>query len=514
MNVKYLLESGLFERRNIRSGRIYQDGAPPAYGVIFTANASKSEDDLGLNPVLLLGAFLGSQDYPESEQDRFFEILGGYFYHDNYPNPGTTIKVFGIALDPEFGITEGGTTTLKEHWKLDDPQNPILDESHWSKEFGNHHGWTFIVTLKEREQYPHSDEPLKLFVYCPEIKDIEVSYGVCITDGDVRRRQVKFAISVTGGKPESWTWHFGDGTSESGIGTPPVEVEHFYEKQPAEAPRLSVIGRLPCEEIIKEAEMSGFEPCLTCPQITDVKYKSLARDDQSDTIELIAKLSRSADEIEWEFGDGSAKEKTSEPKITHRYTIPDRDTIYHVRVRSYGPEDCQHAMAKKIVVKSSDRTTKPWFWLQLIVAFLSATAFGTFLVFLVSRINLQIQTGDWLIVALAVQAILIVSTIVAWYQLAKSKNYQKPERCDWITIGWITMLAGLLDAFYIKNCCGSWWWFIILFLLGLSGFLFYTWIKKCMVKAREFVYYFIICFLAVVCVCYVIAVKALSQYLQ
>ena len=68
MKVKYLLESGLFERKDIHSGRLYREGSPPEYGVIFTANEAKSEDDLGLDTTLILNAFIGLIDDPENER--------------------------------------------------------------------------------------------------------------------------------------------------------------------------------------------------------------------------------------------------------------------------------------------------------------------------------------------------------------------------------------------------------------------------------------------------------------
>lgn len=513
MRVKYLLESGIFERRDIRSGRIYRQGSQPEYGVIFTANASKSEDDLGLNPELVLGTFLGSRIFQESEQDRFFEILGGYFYHDNYPAPGVTTHVFGIALDPLFGITEGGTTTLNDKWKLDDPQKPILDESYWSKDSGKHHGWTFIVTLKERETYPHSDEELKIFVYCPEIKDIKVTYGGCITDGKVRRRRVTFSVAVEGTAPANWSWNFGDGSSQSGAGMPAATMEHRYEQKPEKAPTLRLIGRLPCDEISKQADMSGFEECLPCPKIADVQYQSIARDEKFETIEFFAEMSRPPDMFEWDFGDGSAKEQTTATKIIHAYAIPNRDTIYKAKVTSHGPEDCRHVLSKRIIIKSAARAATLWFWLHLLVAFLSATTFGVFLVFVVDRLVTAAQYSNWLASWLIVLAFLTGIAILIWYYLG-SKSDQTPGRCEWLAIGWIAMLAGLLDALYLKSGCGAWWWLVILILLGLSGFLFYTWVKKCIVNAREFIYYFIACFLAVIVVCGFIAARIIASCLQ
>ncbi len=514
MNVKYVLESGLFERRDIRSGRIYQPGSSPKYGVIFTANAEKSEDTSGLMPELMPGAFIEGVAYPESETDRVFEILGGYFYHDNYPAPGIVTNVFGIVLEPEFGMTEGGTTTLKEKWVLEDPKKPMLDESYWSKEFGKHHGWTFIVTLKEKEKYPTSDEEIKIFVYYPEIQAIEVTYGGCIAENKLRHRKVKFTVSVAGGKCESWTWHFGDGKTKTGAGRPETATEYLYLKKPAISPKLYLSGHKLCEEVSKEVELPYFEECLPCPLITDIKYKSIARDNQTDMHEFMAEVSQQPDALEWDFGDGTPKEKTNGLKITHGYKIPDKDKSYPVQVTSFGPEDCRDSMEKSVLVKSAAAVSQCCIWLNLLIAFLFATTFGTFLIFCVGKFFDKIENYSWLITILIIQILLIVAGIIVWNRLVNRKECPEPGICDWIKIGWVVSLAGMLDAIYVRNCCENWWLVVILILLGFAGYLIYTWIKKCSIKIKELTYYLIVCFLAVVLICYFAADGLLGHCLR
>jgi hypothetical protein len=514
MNVKYVLESGLFERRDIRSGRIYQPGASPKYGVIFTANAEKSEDDSGLLPELMPGAFIEGVTYPETESDRIFEILGGYFYHDNYPAPGIATNVFGIALEPEFGMTEGGMTTLKEKWVLEDPKKPMLDESYWSKEFGKHHGWTFIVTLKEKEKYPTSDEEMKIFVYYPEIQAIDITYGGCIADNKLRRRKVKFTVTVAGGKCESWTWHFGDGTTKTGTGRPETTIEYLYLKKPAISPKLCLLGHKPCEEVSKEVELTDFEECLPCPVITDIKYKSIARINQTDTHEFTADVSRQPDALEWDFGDGTPKEKTNVLNIKHSYKIPAQDTTYSVQVTSFGPEDCRDSMEKSVLVKSAAAVSKCCIWFNLLIAFLFATTSGTFLVYCVGKFFDKIENYGWLITILIIQILLAITAIIGWYILVRQKKCSEHVTCDWIKIGWVVSLAGMSDAVYVRNCCANWWLAVILILLGFAGYLIYTWIKKCSLKIKELAYYLIVCFLAVVLVCYFVADGLLGHCLH
>ncbi len=505
MNVKYVLESGLFERRDIRSGRIYQPGSSPKYGVIFTANAEKSEDDSGLTPDLLQGAYIEGIPYPETAEDRVFEILGGYFYHDNYPDPGIATKVFGIVLEPEFGMTEGGTATLKEKWVLEDSKKPMLDESYWSKKFGKHHGWTFVVTLKEKEKYLTSDEEMKIFVYYPEIQKIEVTCGGCITDNKVRRRKVKYTVSVGGGKCEKWTWHLGDGTTNAGIGSPEATMEYSYAQKPGNRPKLCLLGHKPCEEISREVELEGFEECPPCPVIKDIKYKSILRNKLIDTHEFTAEVSRQPDSLEWDFGDGSPKERTNLLTLQHKYRIQTNNTAYSVNLTSFGPEDCRDKMEKSVLVKAATVFSKCCIWFNLIIAFLLAATFGTFLVYCVGKFFNQIFDFNWTLTILAIQIVLAVVAIIMWYLFIRRKKCPEPDTFDWVKIGFVISLAGFLDALYVRNCCDTWWLMIVLVLLGFAGYLLYSWMKKCGFRLVEFLYYFIACALAVVLVCYYIA---------
>ncbi len=345
MSIKYVLEAGIFERLDIHSGRIYQEGSPPKYGVIFTANESMSEDDLGLDPNLMLGAFLGKLEFSESEKDLFFEILGGYFFIDNYPDPGITRKVFGIALDPQFGITEGGTTTLKDRWKLDDPDRPILDESYWSKKFGKHHGWTFIVTLKEMEKYPTSSDEMKIVAYCPEIKEIAFEISNCEYDSllNLLKRKVIFKSLIGEAVPKNWIWQFGDGETDSGTGKPPEIIEHLYKQKPDSAPKLCLTGHQACDEICQEIELTGFEVCPECPRIMQIDHKIKQKDENITTAEFSLGYSGNTPEkFTWNWGDESPEETTTNLTISHDYKMLESGpATYTVKVTISGPDECQ-----------------------------------------------------------------------------------------------------------------------------------------------------------------------------
>jgi len=110
---------------------------------------------LDFDPDILEGAIIENIALLTAGQERFFKILGGYYFNDT---SDTVSKVFGIALDLKFGITEGGSTTIDSNWDGFDIDEP-----------GNGSGWTFIVAAKsvtddETATFPDSDDILKIWL--------------------------------------------------------------------------------------------------------------------------------------------------------------------------------------------------------------------------------------------------------------------------------------------------------------------------------------------------------------
>lgn len=346
MNIKILLDAGMMERRDLRSGRIYREGEEPEYGVIFTSHINKTEDDLGLNPNVLAGTFIGKKDIDESEKEQFFKILGGYFYHDNYPDVGIVTQVFGIALDPKFGIEEGGSKTLDDNWKLQDPEKPILNESYWSNRYGPHHGWTFIVTLKEREKFPTSENRLKIFALCPEIHHFSATIGECQVDpqDNSLKRNVVFQTQADAGV-KNWTFNFGDGTTLSGDSAPPEKINHLYKEKPGSPVTVCVQGQTACDEFCAEADLDDFQVCPKCPEIAriDVIFGECKKEGgmRKRRITFAAQIEGDAPvRWLWEFGDGLSDSGEGKPPATieHYYSKTPDSTP---KLCLTGPEPCK-----------------------------------------------------------------------------------------------------------------------------------------------------------------------------
>ncbi|MFQ5628415.1 MAG: hypothetical protein ACE5I1_06620 [bacterium] len=616
------------ERRSITSGKIVQSGFPE-YGVVFTgigrsneenidppADLKPSEDDFDVN--LLPGAILGWRSATDEEDHKYFEILGGYFYNQGGPNDGKTTKVFGIVKKDEFGVTEGGTTTVDGKWELTEPDRHGLNEK--DAEGG---GWTIIVGWKDGGEFPHSSTQLKICVDCPDIdsvaagfgdceldaqtntlrrkvilkasvsggeaknwtwhfgngetksgegkppesveffyeqapddapkfvvtgshsmcqevsKEVDFSgfkecpkcpeidsfvaeYGVCVHDAQHNklRKKVTFKASISGGEPVKWTCEFGDGESESGTGMPPASIEHLYGEAPANAPKMTVEGKAPCDAHSSEADFSGFEACPPCPKVKGFTAHKISEDDQNTVFEFKVETEDGApDKYEWEWGDGTAKETTTGNTATHKYERQVKsDKKRNVKVTLAGPQECRAEGQTSVEVPEKPITeppVKPCTWLHLLVAFLLAMAGGNLILWIASASFYPANDHANAIIAFFIFAVLGVLSIILWFNMVKKEKCARPGICEWKSIAWVVLLAAALVALYIVNCRGADWWIVLIILLFAAAiFILYTWWKKCSADIKAMLLLIAAAAIAAFLVCVFIAPTVLEACLR
>jgi len=331
---------GFVERLGIHSGVIRHKQKGDEYGVIFSANGSNKDYERGrkrptpedFDPDDLQNAVIENVDLEEQgDPERFFKILGGYFFDDDND---VTVKVFGIASHPDFGIAEGGTKLLNANFTLQDPDKPVLDERNESS------GWTFIVEHKLREKFPQSHRPMRIFALCPEIETIAIAYGDCDDQG---RRKVTFTPTIVDGPPAEFVWDFGDGSAETGQGMP-GSTDHHFKTEPTSAIKLTVKGGKICDPSVKEVRLVDFEPCepdVTCPEIVRIDHQATDPDENTRRVDFTAVFKQETpDELEWDFGDGSAPFKSNRLTASHDYRRPEGSGLdFTVTLTSRGPGD-------------------------------------------------------------------------------------------------------------------------------------------------------------------------------
>ena len=144
-----------------------------------------------------------------------------------------------------------------------------------------------------------------------------------------------------------------------------------------------------------------------------------------------------------------------------------------------------------------------------IVAFLGALLTGSLMVSFVAEIVEGGSNADILITT----GVLFVAFAVAvflWMNLGK-KNHCPPGVCEWLAVGWVSMLAGLGTSFFLIQCLESWQIWAIGFFIA-TGVLAYFWFKNCgeKAKAQTFFTYFVIAAVALLLSVYLIAVPVLA----
>lgn len=501
MKIVTILKGGIEERDNIRSGRIHKKGFDPKdakYGVIYSSNPDNKEDnDLGLDSADFKGAWIGPMSAPESDKNQFFTILGAYYYQDNHPDKPKTTKVFGIA-ESEFGVTEGGSTDLDHAgWMLDDPEKKSLDEAYWTKEgYGKHHGWTFIVDLKDRDQYPKSEQELKIFkeeeeVKCPEITALDSVQS----KQDDKTKTFTFTAKVSGEQmPEKYEWDCGDNTSDT---TSEPMMTHEYPIPESEEKKYTItvnaVGPGDCKGSAQTEIKISARPAPDCPEITSVEGVQTKKDEKTSSYAFTVKVSgeNPPERYEWDCGDGHTDTST-QPTLSHDYEMPaPGETVTHtVKVTAVGPRDCRGEAETQITLTTEKPPVEPpcppiCNYLQLIVAFFMALTFCTILFAWVDRSDQAEESGS-LVPMIFVFGILALACIFFWFK--KGCPIGKKQ---WMGIFSIVFLTIFLVGLSILGCVP---WVIIILALILAGFCFYMY-KKCGATVKELILAGVVCFL-------------------
>lgn len=355
-------EPFFIERRRITSGRIARSGFEE-YGVVFSgigkpnevseeppADLTAAESDFQV--AHLQSAMVGWRSASDFDDHLYFEILGGYFYHQGNEKDGQTSKVFGIASEPAFGVKENGKTTINDNWALVEPSTRGLDEKE-----GRGGGWTFIVRWKDGGEFPHSSTQLKICFENPEIELAAATIGDCVPDMVSKQllRKVSLQAKIKAAVPKNWTWHFGDGKEQSGDGTPPESVDHLYAKALQAQPRLVVTCTHPLgQEASMEADLSAFTVCPECPQIESASANvGDCKDDKGiikrEVTFSIITTGGVSTKWSWDFGDGHNESGDGAPpaSITHLYENTPASTP---KLTVQGEAPCQSVSAEVSIV--------------------------------------------------------------------------------------------------------------------------------------------------------------------
>jgi len=338
MNQRIAPELPLITRKSLACGPIFNPSHPDQkYGVIFLT--SEPEDPPQLTPEELMGATVFNPDAVNSSAP--FTVLGGY-YCTKSRKDGQKLahisRIFGVATEPAKGFNlQEGNTRIADEWGLDllDPSDSRFHERIDEQRLGES-GWTLIVEFAPaRSAYPFCHRPVELYKSCPELEGISLH----VLEELERSLTVRVEAQVTGGAFDDFNWKWGDGeeeTTASGIAT------HTFDRvQGTDVTRLIELTARragSCEATAtKEVLVEKF--CLQM-RVKEQQLTLLSHSEAQLSLRMQVR-NGPADRYEWDWGDGSPLQTTTEPEAQHIYgRTTEGSQSRTVQIKAIGPGSC------------------------------------------------------------------------------------------------------------------------------------------------------------------------------
>ncbi|MEZ4827081.1 MAG: PKD domain-containing protein [Bacteroidia bacterium] len=353
------IPSGLTERSTIVSGAITPQDESSGfldYGVIFTTSTSPSPEDFDTRQ--LIGAIVENTELPPEDEDRYFTVIGGYYFERirvNNQKEAKTTKVFGIALDREKGffIEEDGSVILRDHWQLLEEKRS-LDATN-ERTAGEKTGWTLIVAEAKlpRNKYPMSGKPMQVFLPCAELTGLDIVRE----DLNENSLSVDFQAQTDGGAIVSYVWKVGENGEAQTTKTPDFSFTFPRSEEKESEVEISVRAKGAGAGCESEASVSVKippavkQPPVACPAITAINHSEAGKDNSTYTISFVADTSAAPDRFVWNFGDGSKESTSKTGAISHTFTRPEGDSqTLDVSLSIEGPGECRDETSVSVVI--------------------------------------------------------------------------------------------------------------------------------------------------------------------
>ncbi|MEZ4828070.1 MAG: PKD domain-containing protein [Bacteroidia bacterium] len=176
---------------------------------------------------------------------------------------------------------------------------------------------------------------------CPELESLKVAVS-----GQTNTTVTFVAkASFTQGTPTEFVWQWGDGSPAETTRTP--EASHTYQREEsAKTYKIAFAANGPgkCATGAKATAEVGAIIIVKpeCPVLSGVSAQITSQDDTTATVRVEASVSgTSPDKYEWNWGDGSSLETTTEPFATHSYLKPQGSASEKtILLKISGPGDC------------------------------------------------------------------------------------------------------------------------------------------------------------------------------
>lgn len=362
MKTPFNVPQGFAERSAVKSRTIAKAGFANR-GVIFTTSTQPSLSDFP-NPDELIGMELENVKNAPADPDRFFKILGGYFYSVDTAGNHIVQGTFGICTDPSQGFDQnnGQAVLIGESWTSTANTTKGLDETEPHPDGSPNPGWTFIVEPRSGDKvYPLSKDPLAILVECGTITKLTVTETE-LTDTE---KKVLATAEVDGRMPSNFIWDWGDGTTSN---TTTNTAQHTYQR-PENADKtfaVSVTGT-GAGDCSTDGSTEVLVPHLPppppppCPELTGVKVEKTATTDTTVTVKVKAAFTNGTPtSFTWQWGDGSNPDTTGKPEAEHTYERDlNTDKTYTIGLSAEGPGKCETGTKTPVDIERQPEPPEP-----------------------------------------------------------------------------------------------------------------------------------------------------------
>ncbi|MDX2246134.1 MAG: PKD domain-containing protein [Bacteroidia bacterium] len=241
---------------------------------------------------------------------------------------------------------EGPQEGVKYHWEWGDGTQAITDVPEavhaWTRLYGKDQQFLVNVSLKGPESCGcNAITQVYIPGRCPKL----IYRGTDFGEYNSEYQTVTVTFDIEGEGPESYSWYWGDGET---FGSDGIIGTHTYRRPMQDtdyAVRVVANGPGYCaEEQCVVIQIEG-----SCPRITRLQTSYCGDSTEGQEIRIFAQTRREGNyQYEWNWGDGSRLEKTSEPVGKHFYRFGEgKPRDYQVSVTVTGkihePEadDCE-----------------------------------------------------------------------------------------------------------------------------------------------------------------------------
>jgi hypothetical protein len=394
-------------------------------------------------------------------------------------------KVSDIDVAASFTLEVSGVTPAYYEWTWGDGTANITTDqltiTHaYAREGGKEHTYTARVRLVGPGSCESSAQTeIVIPGICPRVTGVQY----VLADVVGNKQKANFTISTDFATPDSFIWHWGDGSAPETTAT--NQVSHAFVRETGKDTQyqVRVVAQGPgtCEA---DGTVSVTIGSVPCPQLSAMTAQ--ITETRETSVSVTAKATVTGGNPEkylWNWGDGTTAETTA-PTATHSYPRKASIQATQVSVTANGPGTCESKAQAQVSIPATELPPQVPLLCRLmnwIVAYLVSVTTGVLLVLYVDN-SCDAETNGGLAILSGILVVLSVGAIALW--MVFRNRLCPPKACDWYAVGWTAMFTMTATAFYTMGCCGPNSWVSGLVFLILGGLFAYLWFTKCAVNSR------------------------------